>query len=607
MDANTLRAILDAQTMQQQKAFDAQAMQQQRTLNAVMERMERLFSAMGATPAAAPASTAEFVTNSLSTRLPEFTYDPDNGCTFDVWYNRYEDIIANDGSTLDDAAKARLIVSKLDAATYARFTNHILPKKTVNVFLGETVKTLKDLFGHNTSVFARRYAYLRTQRNDETIRDYTGLVNRRHEMAEFNDVTPEQMKCLVWICGLANPEDADIRAGALRKMEDNPQTTLKELSAEIQQFMDIRQGANLLGNQPSSPLSGVCLNAVNAKKNQSRDPLSPCFRCGGLHWAKDCDFANKTCHDCKRVGHKKGYCKNFTKKKKSIPKQKRRSANNAVTVASTTAHVTPVSRIYRKVQINGITVQMRLDTGADVTLLSHKDWIAIGRPKLLPPLVSLKSANNNDISNFNIDGHEGRGNCHVADITSLLGFDWIAQDEPLFRRLTDGAICDVSASTLNTLRASLTRQLQKQFATVFAPGLGRCVKSKAHLTLKPDAKPVFRKARPVPMLLYLASHRRSIDWWLLNRVLTESNNIRVIIRIFEYSIIRNIRIFEKTKYSKYSNIRIFGMGEIFGYSNNSNIRSLLIIRLFEYSNIRSPLIIRLFEYSRLRRSNIRII
>ncbi|EYC29726.1 hypothetical protein Y032_0006g3147 [Ancylostoma ceylanicum] len=31
-----------------------------------------------------------------------------------------------------------------------------------------------------------------------------------------------------------------------------------------------------------------------------------------------------------------------------------------------------------------------------------------------------------------------------------------------------------------------------------APELGRCVKSKAHLTLKPDAKPVFRKARSVP-------------------------------------------------------------------------------------------------------------
>ncbi|EYC05923.1 hypothetical protein Y032_0079g1259 [Ancylostoma ceylanicum] len=260
----------DAQAMQQQKAFDAQAMQQQRTLSAVIERMERLFSAMGATPAAPPASTAEFVTNSLSTRLPEFTYDPDNGCTFDVWYNRYEDIIANDGSTLDTAA-------------YARFTNHILPNKTFDVSLDESEKTLKELFGNNTSVFARHYAYLWTRCSGRTIRDYAGLVNRRHKMAKFNDVTPEQMKWLVWICGLANPEDTDIRARALRKTWDNPQTTLIELSAKIQQFMDIRQDAKLLGNQPSSPLSGMCLNTVNANKHQSRDPPSPCFQCGGPH------------------------------------------------------------------------------------------------------------------------------------------------------------------------------------------------------------------------------------------------------------------------------------------------------------------------------------
>ncbi|VDL78973.1 unnamed protein product [Nippostrongylus brasiliensis] len=32
----------------------------------------------------APPNTTEFVTNSLSTRLPEFVYDPDNGCTFEL-------------------------------------------------------------------------------------------------------------------------------------------------------------------------------------------------------------------------------------------------------------------------------------------------------------------------------------------------------------------------------------------------------------------------------------------------------------------------------------------------------------------------------------------
>ncbi|VDO83841.1 unnamed protein product [Haemonchus placei] len=86
--------------------------------------------------------------NSLSTRLPEFVYDPDNGCTFEVWYNRYEGVISKDGGALDG-------LQKLDAITYARFTSCILPKRACELSLSDTVATLKELFGHNTSVFSR--------------------------------------------------------------------------------------------------------------------------------------------------------------------------------------------------------------------------------------------------------------------------------------------------------------------------------------------------------------------------------------------------------------------------------------------------------------------
>ncbi|VDM25800.1 unnamed protein product [Toxocara canis] len=242
--------------------------------HALLEQAGRIFSAIG--PTASPASAAEFVTYSLSTRLPEFIYDPDNGCTFDVWINQYEDIIVQDGSTLDEAAKARLIVSKLDAAAYARFTNHILPKRPSELCFDDTIKTLKELSGHNTSVFARRYNYLRTQRNCESLSDYTGLVNRRHEMAEFNAITPEQIKCLVWICGLHIPDYAAIRTRAARMMEDNPQTTLKQLSLAIQQFLNIRRDAELLGSPPS--LLQPEVNAIATKKNCTQNPPSPCFR-----------------------------------------------------------------------------------------------------------------------------------------------------------------------------------------------------------------------------------------------------------------------------------------------------------------------------------------
>ncbi|PIO64870.1 hypothetical protein TELCIR_13484 [Teladorsagia circumcincta] len=217
MDADTLRAILDAQAIAQQK-----------TLDTLMDKMEKMFKTTATTPAGTRASTTEFVTNSLSARLPEFTYDPENGCTFDVWYNR-------------------------------------------------------------------------------------------------------------------------------------------------------------------------------------------------------------------RIGHKKGFCQNFNKRRNRNAKKKPRRANQVVVVASTATSAAPVKRIYRTVIINGTPTRMRLDTGADVTLLSLKDWITIGRPKLLPPLFALRSADNKEIKvfghfqcNFAIEGHEGGGNCHVADTTSLLELDWITQVEPFF-------------------------------------------------------------------------------------------------------------------------------------------------------------------------------
>ncbi|VDM47957.1 unnamed protein product [Toxocara canis] len=136
----------------------------------------------------------------------------------------------------------------LSSQSWMRWLTHVSPttscRKASELCYDDTVKTLKELFGHNTSVFARRYNYLRTQRNGESLSDYTGMVNRRHEMAEFNAITPEQMKRLVWICGLHTPDDADIRTLALRKMEDNPQTTEK---GWLQHNVDIT-----LGNAPTS-------------------------------------------------------------------------------------------------------------------------------------------------------------------------------------------------------------------------------------------------------------------------------------------------------------------------------------------------------------------
>ncbi|VDM25587.1 unnamed protein product [Toxocara canis] len=263
IDSENLRAILEAQEERQHQM-----------LKAVLEAANQQQQAL----------------------LEQFIYDPDNGCTLDVWFKRYEDLTVQDGSTLAEAAKARLIVSKLDAVANARFTNNILLIRASELCYDDTVKTLKELFGHNT-------------------------VQRHHPRAD------EVLGVDLWS---PHPDDADIRTLALRKMEINPQTTLKELSLEIQQFLNIRPHAKLLGSPPS--LLQPEVNAVATKKNCTQKPPSPCFRCRGSHWARECYFTDKRCNSCKLVGHKKGNRKNFSYKDKRN-REKSRATKNVVVIS----------------------------------------------------------------------------------------------------------------------------------------------------------------------------------------------------------------------------------------------------------------------------------
>uniref|UniRef100_A0A0N4WCE7 Peptidase A2 domain-containing protein n=1 Tax=Haemonchus placei TaxID=6290 RepID=A0A0N4WCE7_HAEPC len=314
-------------------------------------------------------------------------------------------------------------------------------------------------------------------------------------MAEFNVVNPERMKCLVWICGLASLEDADIRARALRKMEDNSQSTLKELAAEIQQFLNILQDATLPEWSASSLIN------ADVSQNQKHHPPSPCLveriSQGSVPsvW-QDLSYLRifRTQVKILQEHHDQKEAETYMEAENG---QQCRRRLNACWRHFHISHLPPV-------HINGKIIRMRLDIGADVTLLSNANWIAMGRPMLSHPRITLRSSNDKPINvrgcsecNFVIDGHHGRGICYVADTPSLLGLDLIIH-EPLFRRLRESSICNVSSSMLTALNSSLTTRLKKKFFTVHTPGSGQRTKSNAKLTLKCNVKDNFQKARLVP-------------------------------------------------------------------------------------------------------------
>lgn len=73
-----------------------------------------------------------------------------------------EDLFTVDATKLDNAARARFLVRKLDTAVHTKCVNHTLPAPELT-FAG-TVKVLTELFGPQMSQFSIRYHCLKLVR-----------------------------------------------------------------------------------------------------------------------------------------------------------------------------------------------------------------------------------------------------------------------------------------------------------------------------------------------------------------------------------------------------------------------------------------------------------
>ncbi|XP_055596909.1 uncharacterized protein K02A2.6-like [Uranotaenia lowii] len=108
----------------------------------------------------------EIALDSLSSNITEFTYDPEHGNTFDAWFSRYEDLFDKDAGKLDDSAKVRLLMRKLNPAAHDRFTSFILPQLSRDLKFSEAIEKLTSIFGSPVSTFHRRYQCLQTIKED---------------------------------------------------------------------------------------------------------------------------------------------------------------------------------------------------------------------------------------------------------------------------------------------------------------------------------------------------------------------------------------------------------------------------------------------------------
>ncbi|XP_062542039.1 uncharacterized protein LOC134210032 [Armigeres subalbatus] len=323
-----------------------------------------------AQPTPAP-SNPEQTIEALATNISEFSFDPENGITFEKWYSRYEDLFDSDARNLDDAAKVRLLLRKLD-------TPHIPEKfRSANVHIQQTVPV---------------FAASKTEAED--IINYAGKVNRACEDFDFKNMKIDQFKCLMFVCGLKGHGYADIRARLLSRIENEvagTPVTLQTLIDDYQRLVNLQADTSMIERPSFSKSTVHALQEKNDRgihrqkqpsKPESKTPRTPCWQCGQMHYVRDCSFANHMCKECKRVGHKEGYCSCFSKQKSVKPEEEKKSSfkSSKSTRKAKSRGVYVVNHIaqhsnkrkYVPTFINGVATKLQLDTASDITVIQKQ-------------------------------------------------------------------------------------------------------------------------------------------------------------------------------------------------------------------------------------------
>lgn len=513
----------------QQEQNQAQQAQMAQSQQDFLKHLATAFNPVGVRneiPHPAPDADAEFRMESLGQTITEFEFSPDNNITFDAWYSRYESLFTEDAVKLSDPAKTRLLLRKLSTRCHQLYINSILPHTPKDIAFADTIVRLKSIFGRQESLFSSRYKCLQLIKSDlDDFSVYAANVNKHCEEFKLAELTADQFKCLVFVCGLQSHQYADVRTKLLSTI-DGPNaanTTLQSLITECHRISSLKSDTALIevnnvnavqhkhrstkpkqhtpqqNHQPQNKHQHDPTKQKNFQKSKAT-PKSPCWFCGDMHYSRDCQFKSHICRKCNKKGHKEGYCDSSKDNMRS--KSSSKSSNVITRVNQLRAND---FRKYVQLRINNIDCNLQIDTGSDITLISEETWRQIGQPKCQPSSQSVRNASGDALeisSEFQCSVQFGQRSfnttCYLTPIKglNLLGIDWI--DQLGIWEVPINSICNaVEAADVSAESQRVTDTITSRFPAVFRDSPGLCTKFNVELRVKPGQQPVFRPKRPV--------------------------------------------------------------------------------------------------------------
>lgn len=130
------------------------------------------------------------------------------------------------------------------------------PKK---VKFNEATELLSNYFGEETSLFNDRFRCLTIFERPET---FSSRLNSEFERTDFQNVSNNKLKCLLYVCSFTSPEDADFRSGHLKWIEKEPKITFPDVVTGRHRIESLKDMVFIQNAHKQTKISTVIQSAI---------------------------------------------------------------------------------------------------------------------------------------------------------------------------------------------------------------------------------------------------------------------------------------------------------------------------------------------------------
>ena len=379
------------------------------------------------------------------------------------------------------------------------------------------IQLLRSHYKKKQSVVVHRFNFnTRLRKTTETLAEYVAALRELALNCKFGSQERlEEMLRDRLVCGINH-------AGIQRKLLSEGDLSFSEALAFAQAIETAEQDAKKLGSAVSQQPATVNFIPKSGKSPSSPQTPPTCYRCGGPHLATHCRHKETQCNYCKINGHLARVCRARARAKEASfprtptsdkkPPKKTYHVQEDPQEDSTSEDEYGLNTVRggrsppytTNILLNDIPVEMEIDTGADVTIITQDTFEKLqqaGDLSLEPANSKLKTYTGEDITVLGVVQLMVRYNSKQLSLSvhvvsgsgpNLLGRDLITTLGVSIDNLKEIRSVDLVCSV---------QEVVNSHASVFSEELGCYNGPPVKLKVHDNAKPKFYKARSAPFSL----------------------------------------------------------------------------------------------------------